>query len=205
MLTKDVPEFLNISRSSLYNYRKRLGIVEETKDKITEKHLEQIKRLRNSRNKPANVTETEQIAKVEAKKENNQTGFLEVSQDDSIQLVNLKDQYNSNQQLINHLDKTIKLDIQKFITPEKAVTDTMEKYQKLNIALLKQIESVKPQEEDLGKIIKDKLANRIQWFHLLRKMLWKNMRSEEFLAVQFFQMVKLWTLHRLTMLLIIFE
>lgn len=159
MLTKDVPEFLNISRSSLYNYRKRLGIVEETKDKITEKHLEQIKRLRNSRNKPANVTETEQIAKVEAKKENNQSGFLEVSQDDSIQLVNLKDQYNSNQQLINHLDKTIKLDIQKFITPEKAVTDTMEKYQKLNIALLKQIESVKPQEEDLGKIIKDKLAN----------------------------------------------
>ena len=159
LLTKDVPEFLNISRSSLYNYRKRLGIVEETKDKITEKHLEQIKRLRNSRNKPANVTETEQIAKVEAKKENNQSGFLEVSQDDSIQLVNLKDQYNSNQQLINHLDKTIKLDIQKFITPEKAVTDTMEKYQKLNIALLKQIESVKPQEEDLGKIIKDKLAN----------------------------------------------
>lgn len=158
MKTSEVPEFLNISRATLYNYRRKLNILDETRHEVTESHLESFRRLRDARAKPVQVRQKEKEIRSEAEEAAINDGFLVIHETDATQTINLKKQYNGNQLLINHLDNLISLDIQKMNTPEKVVADMMEKYQKLNMSLIRQIESLNPAEDDLKQKIEQKLS-----------------------------------------------
>lgn len=135
-----------------------MDIVKETQDKVTDEHLEQFRRLRDSRIKTPDRRKKEKAIRLEAEEKAIRDGFLEILPSDSTQTINLKKQYNGNQQLINHLDNMIVLDIQRLTTPEKAVADMMEKYQKLNMQLITKIESLNPEEDNIKQKIEEKLA-----------------------------------------------
>jgi len=159
---QDVPQAVGVSRITIYNYRKKLGIVEETAEEVSDEIVEQFKKLAASKIKPSNTNNNgKKTADVvaAAQSSNDSSGFLEVLDSDSTQLKNLKDQYNSNQVLINHLTKTINNDIAEGYTPSKLESDMMEKYQKLNMSLARTIETLNPAEESLASLIKEKLAS----------------------------------------------
>lgn len=162
MKLQDVPKAVGVSRITIYNYRKKLGIVEETADEVSNEIVEQFKKLAASKIKPSpSNNKGKKTADVVAAAQfsNDSSGFLEILPNDSTQLKNLKDQYNSNQVLINHLTKEINNDIMGGYTPTKLESDMMEKYQKLNMSLARTIETLNPAEESLASLIKAKLAN----------------------------------------------
>lgn len=159
MKLNDVPKALGVSRITVYNYRKKLGILEETADEVSDNNYKKLKKLANSRIKRGQSGGEKSEVLKKARAANDSKGFLEVTADDSIQLINLKQQYNSNQLLINYLNKIINKNILENETPSKLESDMMEKYQKLNMQLAKTIESIDPAEENLAAMIKSKLDN----------------------------------------------
>ncbi|MBL1223725.1 hypothetical protein [Enterococcus sp. BWR-S5] len=162
MKLQDVPAAVGVSRITIYNYRKRLGIVEETTEEVPEETVEQFKKMAASKIKPgpSNNKGKKKVDVVAAAQfSNDSSGFLEILPNDSTQLKNLKDQYNSNQVLINHLTKEINTCIVDGETPSKLESDMMEKYQKLNMSLARTIETLNPAEESLASLIKAKLAS----------------------------------------------
>lgn len=159
MKLNDVPKALGVSRITVYNYRKKLGILEETADEVSDINYKKLKKLANSRIKRGQSGGKKSEVLEKARVANDSQGFLEVATDDSIQLINLKQQYNSNQLLINYLNKVINKNILENETPSKLESDMMEKYQKLNMQLAKTIEAIDPAEENLAAMIKSKLDN----------------------------------------------
>lgn len=53
MKLQDVPKAVGVSRITIYNYRKKLGIVEETADEVSDEIVEQFKKLAASKIKPS--------------------------------------------------------------------------------------------------------------------------------------------------------
>lgn len=159
MKLKDVPKAVGVSRITIYNYRKSLGILEETADEVSDEWIEKFKKMAAAKIKPDKSGKKKEEVIKKARAVRDTSGFIEVHDSDSIQLKNLKNQYNSNQVLINHLTKAINNDVLQNETPTKLETDMMEKYQKLNMSLAKTIESLNPAEENLAAMIKDKLAS----------------------------------------------
>lgn len=158
MRTRDVSKHLGITHRTLYNYRKRLGIIEETREEVSDEQLKLFSDLARSRIKPKPATETRQAIIEQANSFDGEVGTLEINQSDSIELVNLKKQYNGNQKLIAFLDIKIQEMIRHNEPISKTETDMMEKYQKLNLSLLRSILSVNPEEDTLKKKIAERLA-----------------------------------------------
>ena len=159
MKLKDVPEAVGVSRITIYNYRKSLGILGETSEEVSDKLVEKFKKMAAAKVKSNNNGKKKTDVIKKAREINDSTGFIDILDGDSAQLKNLKSQYNSNQVLINHLTKAINNDVLQNETPTKLETDMMEKYQKLNMSLAKTIESLNPAEDNLAAMIKDKLAS----------------------------------------------
>lgn len=158
MKLKDVPNAVGVSRITIYNYRKTLGILEETAVEVDEKYIKKFKKMASSKIKSNNKGRKKSDVIKKARTINDSEGFIEVLKEDSAQLKNLKKQYNSNQVLINHLTKTINNDLSNGETPTKLETDMMEKYQKLNMSLAKTIELTNPAGDSLAAAIKEKLS-----------------------------------------------
>ena len=159
MLLREVPKAVGVSRITIYNYRKSLGILEETQEEVPDEIVEKFKKMASAKIKVKKDAKKKETVIKEARQSNNSEGFIEISSEDSTQLKNLKDQYNNNQVLINHLTREINTSILNFETPGKLEMDMMEKYQKLNVTLAKEIAKVNPEEESLSAKISEKLAN----------------------------------------------
>ena len=160
MKTKHVAEHIGITDRTLYNYRKKLGILEETREEVSESQLKQFRDLASSRIRPMSSEKIKQAIQEEAAAIEDDEGSLELSLRDSIELMNMKKQYNSNQKLIRFLSKRIRNMIENHEPIGKTETDMMEKYQKLNLSLLKSILSVNPDEDNL----KNKIAERLEQY-----------------------------------------
>ena len=152
----EVLEELGISRATLTRYRKKLGIFEETKSNISKSQFKELEKLANQRQKYTRQERVElsrKTFKLIPKEK-----MLEIRDDESVGLKNLKAQYNYNQKLIENFQ----LEINKFINdgdmPGKYLTDSLEKYQKLNMQVVSMIDKQSPQTDHIQELIKEKLA-----------------------------------------------
>ena len=109
MKINEVLEELGISRATLTRYRKKLGIFEETKSNISKSQFKELEKLANQRQKYTRQERVElsrKTFKLIPKEK-----MLEIRDDESVGLKNLKAQYNYNQKLIENFQ----LEINKFI------------------------------------------------------------------------------------------
>ena len=88
----EVLEKLGISRATLTRYRKKLGIFEETRSNITKSQFKELEKLANQRQKYTREERVElsrKTFKLIPKEK-----MLEINDNDSVGLKNLKTQYN---------------------------------------------------------------------------------------------------------------
>lgn len=154
MRTKDVPKYLGIGRTTLHNYRKKLGIFEETKREMSEEHLRRIIKIRNSRGN----TGRQRLLETEAAKYASKTGHVKINTSDPAWIKNLKGSYNANQTVIEYLDKVIMSYLSRGETPDKTTADMMAKFQMLNIQITKKLILYEPLETDMKNKIQNGLA-----------------------------------------------
>lgn len=153
---------LEISRNTLNKYRKLLKIFEETKENITQKQLNDMKKLRNLRKKNTKLSELVIKSKTLIKKQAKDIGEpIKINEFDQIKMKNLKKQYNNNLKIMNYMNKFTENQIKNNEIPEKYLIDTMERYQLLNIKILNTIKKLFPEISSLEKIIKEKLNSYI--------------------------------------------
>ncbi|AQY25050.1 TPA: hypothetical protein ACUJK1_000917 [Streptococcus agalactiae] len=152
----EVLEKLGISRATLTRYRKKLGIFEETRSNITKSQFKELEKLANQRQKYTRQERVElsrKTFKLIPKEK-----MLEISDNDSVVLKNLKTQYNHNQKVIENFQLEINKVINDGELPDKYLLDGMEKYQKLNMQIMSTIEKQSPQGDSLKEMIQEKLA-----------------------------------------------
>lgn len=152
----EVLEKLGISRATLTRYRKKLGIFEETRSNITKSQFKELEKLANKRQKYTRQERVElsrKTFKLIPKEK-----MLEISDNDSVVLKNLKTQYNHNQKVIENFQLEINKVINDGELPDKYLLDGMEKYQKLNMQIMSTIEKQSPQGDSLKEMIQEKLA-----------------------------------------------
>ncbi|HEO7036252.1 TPA: hypothetical protein ACUJQ5_001216 [Streptococcus agalactiae] len=152
----EVLEKLGISRATLTRYRKKLGIFEETRPNITKSQFKELEKLANQRQKYTRQERVElsrKTFKLIPKEK-----MLEISDNDSVVLKNLKTQYNHNQKVIENFQLEINKVINDGELPDKYLLDGMEKYQKLNMQIMSTIEKQSPQGDSLKEMIQEKLA-----------------------------------------------
>lgn len=156
MKINEVLEKLGISRATLTRYRKKLGIFEETRPNITKSQFKELEKLANQRQKYTRQERVElsrKTFKLIPKEK-----MLEISDNDSVVLKNLKTQYNHNQKVIENFQLEINKVINDGELPDKYLLDGMEKYQKLNMQIMSTIEKQSPQGDSLKEMIQEKLA-----------------------------------------------
>ncbi len=156
MKINEVLEKLGISRATLTRYRKKLGIFEETRSNITKSQFKELEKLANQRQKYTRQERVElsrKTFKLIPKEK-----MLEISDNDSVWLKNLKTQYNHNQKVIENFQFEINKVINDGELPDKYLLDGMEKYQKLNMQIMSTIEKQSPQGDSLKELIQEKLA-----------------------------------------------
>lgn len=156
MKINEVLEKLGISRATLTRYRKKLGIFEETRSNITKSQFKELEKLANQRQKYTREERVElsrKTFKLIPKEK-----MLEINDNDSVSLKNLKTQYNHNQKVIENFQLEINKVINDGELPDKYLLDGMEKYQKLNMQIMSTIEKQSPQGDSLKEMIQEKLA-----------------------------------------------
>ena len=156
MKINEVLEKLGISRATLTRYRKKLGIFEETRSNITKSQFKELEKLANQRQKYTREERVElsrKTFKLIPKEK-----MLEINDNDSVSLKNLKNQYNHNQKVIENFQLEINKVINDGELPDKYLLDGMEKYQKLNMQIMSTIEKQSPQGDSLKEMIQEKLA-----------------------------------------------
>lgn len=156
MKINEVLEKLGISRATLTRYRKKLGIFEETRSNITKSQFKELEKLANQRQKYTRQERVElsrKTFKLIPKEK-----MLEISDNDSVVLKNLKTQYNHNQKVIENFQLEINKVINDGELPDKYLLDGMEKYQKLNMQIMSTIEKQSPQGDSIKEMIQEKLA-----------------------------------------------
>lgn len=156
MKINEVLEKLGISRATLTRYRKKLGIFEETRSNITKSQFKELEKLANQRQKYTRQERVELSRKTFKLIPKEKT--LDVSDNDSVALKNLKNQYNHNQKVIENFQLEINKVINAGELPDKYLLDGMEKYQKLNMQIMSTIEKQSPQGDNLKEMIQEKLA-----------------------------------------------
>ena len=156
MKINEVLEKLGISRATLTRYRKKLGIFEETRSNINKSQFKELEKLANQRQKYTRQERVElsrKTFKLIPKEK-----MLEISDNDSVVLKNLKTQYNHNQKVIENFQLEINKVINDGELPDKYLLDGMEKYQKLNMQIMSTIEKQSPQGDSLKEMIQEKLT-----------------------------------------------
>ena len=156
MKINEVLEKLGISRATLTRYRKKLGIFEETRSNITKSQFKELEKLANQRQKYTREERVElsrKTFKLIPKEK-----MLEINDNDSVSLKNLKTQYNHNQKVIENFQLEINKVINDGELPDKYLLDGMEKYQKLNMQIMSTIEKQSPQGDSIKEMIREKLA-----------------------------------------------
>lgn len=156
MKINEVLEKLDISRATLSRYRKRLGIFEETRSNITKSQFKELEKLANQRQKYTRQERVELSRKTFKMISKEKT--IEISDNDSVSLKNLKTQYNHNQKVIENFQLEINKVINDGELPDKYLLDGMEKYQKLNMQIMSTIEKQTPQGDSIKEMIQEKLA-----------------------------------------------
>lgn len=156
MKINEVLEELGISRATLTRYRKKLGIFEETRSNITKSQFKELEKLANQRQKYTRQERVELSRKTFKLIPKEKT--LNISDNDSVALKNLKTQYNHNQKVIENFQLEINKVINAGELPDKYLLDGMEKYQKLNMQIMSTIEKQSPQGDSLKEMIQEKLA-----------------------------------------------
>lgn len=156
MKINEVLEELGISRATLTRYRKKLGIFEETRSNITKSQFKELKKLVKQRQKYTRQERVELSRKSFKLIPKEKT--LDISENDSVALKNLKTQYNHNQKVIENFQLEINKVINAGELPDKYLLDSMEKYQKLNMQIMSTIEKQSPQGDSLKELIQEKLA-----------------------------------------------
>ena len=156
MKINEVLEKLGISRATLTRYRKKLGIFEETRSNITKSQFKELEKLANQRQKYTRQERVELSRKTFKLIPKEKT--LDISDNDSVALKNLKTQYNHNQKVIENFQLEINKVINAGELPDKYLLDGMEKYQKLNMQIMSTIEKQSPQGDSLKELIQEKLA-----------------------------------------------
>ncbi|WP_317334204.1 hypothetical protein [Streptococcus orisratti] len=152
----EVLEKLGISRATLTRYRKKLGIFEETRSNITKSQFKELEKLANQRQKYTRQERVELSRKTFKLIPKEKT--MDISDNDSVALKNLKTQYNYNQKVIENFQFEINKVINAGELPDKYLLDGMEKYQKLNMQIMTTIEKQSPQGDSLKEMIQEKLA-----------------------------------------------
>ncbi|HEM6116510.1 TPA: hypothetical protein U2C09_001090 [Streptococcus suis] len=152
----EVLEKLEISRATLTRYRKKLGIFEETRSNITKSQFKELEKLANQRQKYTRQERVELSRKTFKMIPKEKT--IEISDNDSVSLKNLKTQYNHNQKVIENFQLEINKVINDGELPDKYLLDGMEKYQKLNMQIMSTIEKQTPQGDSIKEMIQEKLA-----------------------------------------------
>ena len=156
MKINEVLEKLGISRATLTRYRKKLGIFEETRSNITKSQFKELEKLANQRQKYTREERVElsrKTFKLIPKEK-----MLEINDNDSVCLKNLKTQYNYNQKVIENFQLEINKVINDGELPDKYLLDGMEKYQKLNMQIMSMIKKQSQQGDNLKEMIQEKLA-----------------------------------------------
>lgn len=156
MKINEVLEKLGISRATLTRYRKKLGIFEETRSNITSSQFKELEKLANQRQKYTREERVELSRKTFKMIPKEKT--IEISDNDSVSLKNLKTQYNHNQKVIENFQLEINKAINEGELPDKYLLDSLEKYQKLNMQIVSAIEKQSPQGDSLKEMIQEKLA-----------------------------------------------
>lgn len=156
MKINEVLEELGISRATLTRYRKKLGIFEETRSNITKSQFKELNKLVNQRQKYTRQERVELSRKSFKLIPKEKT--LDISENDSVALKNLKTQYNHNQKVIENFQLEINKVINAGELPDKYLLDSMEKYQKLNMQIMSTIEKQSSQGDSLKELIQEKLA-----------------------------------------------
>lgn len=156
MKINEVLEKLEISRATLTRYRKKLGIFEETRSNITKSQFKELEKLANQRQKYTRQERVELSRKTFKMIPKEKT--IEISDNDSVSLKNLKTQYNHNQKVIENFQLEINKVINDGELPDKYLLDGMEKYQKLNMQIMSTIEKQTPQGDSIKEMIQEKLA-----------------------------------------------
>ncbi len=156
MKINEVLEKLGISRATLTRYRKKLGIFEETRSNITKSQFKELEKLANQRQKYTRQERVELSRKTFKLIPKEKT--MDISDNDSVALKNLKTQYNYNQKVIENFQFEINKVINAGELPDKYLLDGMEKYQKLNMQIMTTIEKQSPQGDSLKEMIQEKLA-----------------------------------------------
>ena len=173
MTRKEACAILRVSPATLDRYRRKLGISSETRDGIGEKHLESLQKLRQSKSKlQANKSDDVEVenddiddkndeVEVENDDIDDKSDDVEVENDDiDNNLKQLKKQYDQNLKLISWLSNEISLCIDINVLPDKNAAGMLEKYQKLNVQILKSINK----NQSKGSALEDKVAKMMAEF-----------------------------------------
>jgi hypothetical protein len=76
-----------------------------------------------------------------------------------VEVKNLKNQYNDNLKLMAYMTKLALYQMEQGKIPEKYLVDSIGKFQKGNIDILKTIRKLSPEEDELLNTIKERLAS----------------------------------------------
>lgn len=159
MKLDEVRERLQISNSTLYRYRKSLGIFEETRANVSPSQFEELRKLRDRRSKYSKTNDAEfEKQKLKDLKAVKSDGAIKINVSDSVEVQNLKQQHNDNLDLIVYLNRIVRQQMNDLKVPEKYLIDSIEKYQKLNMLILNTLQRLNPEEDDLKKMIAERLG-----------------------------------------------
>jgi hypothetical protein len=150
---------LNANRQTVYRWRKKLGIVEETSDNVSQTHFKELEKLNRLRLKSFNRMSDRQIDELsDSVIPISIDKFIKIREEDKIELSNLKEQYNNNIKKIEFLELKTADQMYNNEIPEKFLLDFIEKYQKANITIINAIERLSPEQNEMAEMIKEKLS-----------------------------------------------
>jgi hypothetical protein len=150
---------LGVHDDTVRNWRKKLGIFEKTRHEVTPKQFEELRRLRDSRQKYTRRGEKLEGSELNAGLEPNSDKLLEFRDDDAAEIRNLKQQYNQNIAKIDYVENLLQTQMGQGLTPEKYLMDSSEKCQRLNISIAAALRKLSPVENELEMAINERLSS----------------------------------------------
>ncbi|WP_376740676.1 helix-turn-helix domain-containing protein [Listeria innocua] len=158
---KEACKKIGVPQTTIYRWRKKMGILEETRDGLTDEHLEMFQKMKKTRagyhptkNKKEKVVENAVRCAPNANE-------LKVNDGDIREVRALKEQYNSNLKVIDFANDLIFQSMDRRRIPDKYLTDLIDKYQSLNVKLLRSLGKLAPLGSDDSTELMEKLSDYI--------------------------------------------
>lgn len=157
----EVQKMLNIDKSTLSVWKKKLEISDETIQGISISHLEQlIKHGKRTGTIQEDYIKIDYIPKLNLKELTER--MIKIYDTDSIAIKNLKHNYNDNISTIEYLNCKIRLDIESNKDINKSSIDIIEKLQKLNFSIIDVIDELdksNKKTDNLDEMIMKRMKN----------------------------------------------